>query len=67
MDVVENELTLCPDSELCDMDNVILTPHYAWHSEDSMKALQVETAKEVARALNNERPKNLLNPEVLGS
>jgi len=65
LDVVENELTLCPDNELCGMDNVILTPHYAWHSEDSMKALQVETAKEVARALNNERPKNLLNPEVL--
>lgn len=64
LDVVENELTLCPDSELCDMENVILTPHYAWHSEDSMKKLQVETAKEVARALNNERPLNLLNPET---
>jgi len=65
LDVVEDQENLCPDNALCRMKNVILTPHYAWYSEDAMKRLEVETAKEVARFSGGTTPKNLLNPEII--
>ena len=66
LDVVEGEHELCPGNALCQMENVILTPHYGWYSEDSMKKLEIETAMELSRALQGLTPKNLLNPEVIG-
>lgn len=46
-------------------DNVIITPHMASWTWDSREELQIKGAEEVVRVLKGERPKNLLNPEVL--
>lgn len=48
-------------SPLLTMDNVILTPHTAWYSEDAIKTLQRSVAEEAERVLMGERPKNPVN------
>lgn len=65
LDVIEGIPPITPDHPLCQMDNVILTPHAAFYSEDSMIDLQVKAAQEVARVLSGDKPLSLLNPEVL--
>ncbi len=51
---------------LRDRDNVIITPHTAWYSEQAMKGLQAGAPGEVRRVLTGERPVNVVNPAVLG-
>ncbi len=65
LDVIEGIPPITPDHPLSQMDNVILTPHSAFYSEDSMINLQVKAAQEVARVISGERPLSLMNPEVL--
>ena len=65
LDVVEEERTLCPASPLCRLENVILTPHYGWYSEEALDNLERSVADALARALKGKPPRNLLNPEVL--
>ncbi|MFH0795490.1 MAG: C-terminal binding protein [Candidatus Omnitrophota bacterium] len=65
LDVMEGIPPINPDHLLCKMDNVILTPHSAWYSEDALRELQTKAAQEVARVLSGEKPRSLLNPEVL--
>ncbi len=55
------------DSPLLGRDNVILTPHVAFYSEESLVELQAKAAQEVARVLSGEPPRYPVNPEVLGS
>jgi D-3-phosphoglycerate dehydrogenase len=50
---------------LINRENVILTPHMASWTWDSRNDLQTKGAEEVVRALKGEKPKNLVNPEVL--
>ena len=54
------------DHPLTTMDNVIFTPHTAFHSLESLNELEVRTAREVVRVLNGEMPENVVNPAVLG-
>ena len=49
------------------LDNVIITPHAAWNSEDAIPELRVKAAQEVVRFFKEGRPKNLVNRDVLGS
>jgi D-3-phosphoglycerate dehydrogenase len=63
LDVVEGAITA--EHPLCQMDNIILTPHSAWYSEDALRKLQSMAAEEMAKVLSGQRPKSLLNPEVL--
>ena len=65
LDVIEGAPPLPDDSPLLGYDNVILTPHSAWCSDEALPSLQHLGAMEVARVLRGERPKSLLNPEVL--
>ena len=53
------------DSRLLGRDNVILTPHTGFYSEESLLDLQVKASEEVARVLTGETPRNPVNPEVL--
>lgn len=53
-----------PENPLLAMDNVILTPHAAFYSEDSQAALQTMTAESVARVLQGYFPVNLVNKAV---
>lgn len=47
------------------MDNVIITPHMAGITDDSMMRMGVGAASEALRVLGGELPVNLRNPEVL--
>jgi D-3-phosphoglycerate dehydrogenase len=54
-----------PDHPLRQAPNVILTPHLAFYSRESVIELQTKAAEEVARALKDEPPRSPVNPEVL--
>jgi D-3-phosphoglycerate dehydrogenase len=54
-----------PNDRLLRMENVILTPHVAFYSEESLVELQTKTAEEVARRLRGEPLRSVVNPEVL--
>lgn len=47
-------------------DNVIITPHVAWHSEQAMVGLQAGAPNEVRRVLMGEWPINVVNRNVKG-
>ena len=47
-------------------DNVILTPHAAWYSEQAMVGLQAGAPQEVRRVLSGEWPVNVVNRAVRG-
>jgi len=47
------------------LDNVILTDHAGWYSQESQLALQRSTARNVALVLAGKRPLFCVNPEVL--
>jgi D-3-phosphoglycerate dehydrogenase len=65
LDVLENETAITADHPLCRMENVILTPHAAWYSENSIVDLRLKVAQEVARFIEGEPLASLVNPEVL--
>jgi len=52
------------DNPLLSMENVILTPHVGWYSEESQRELQTKAAQGVADVLMKKRPDFLVNPEV---
>jgi D-3-phosphoglycerate dehydrogenase len=53
------------DHPLRQAPNLILTPHLAFYSRESVIELQTKAAEEVARALKGEPPRSPVNPEVL--
>jgi D-3-phosphoglycerate dehydrogenase len=55
-----------PAHPLRQAPNIILTPHLAFYSRESVIELQTKAAEEVARVLKGERPRSPVNPEVLG-
>lgn len=65
LDVMENEPPTC--SRLRGRDNVIITPHASFYSEESLVELQIKAAEEVVRVLSGESPQNPVNPEALHS
>jgi D-3-phosphoglycerate dehydrogenase len=48
-------------------DNVILTPHMSFYSEESLIELQTRAAEDVVRVLTGQMPRDPINPEVLKS
>jgi D-3-phosphoglycerate dehydrogenase len=54
-----------PPSPLFGRDNVIITPHTSFYSEESLVELQVKAAQEVVSVLSGNAPRNPVNPEVL--
>ena len=65
LDVVEKEPPA--GSPLLGRNNVIVTPHTAFYSEESLVELQTKAAEEVVCVLRGQAPKNPVNPEVLKS
>lgn len=51
-----------PAHPLFALDNVVVTNHIGWYSEQSMRDLQRLTAEEAARVLRGEPPCHWLNP-----
>ena len=44
---------------------VVVTPHAAFVSEESLANLRSRTARQVAACLSGRRPENVVNPQVL--
>jgi D-3-phosphoglycerate dehydrogenase len=65
LDVLEEE-PIDPASPLLRMEQVIVTPHAAWFSEEGRSDLKRRAAEEAARVLRGERPRHCVNPDALG-
>jgi len=63
LDVLEKEP---PDTDdpLLTCEKLIVTPHAAWYSEESLERLKTFGMDEVVRVLNGKRPRFVVNPEV---
>jgi D-3-phosphoglycerate dehydrogenase len=53
------------DNPLRKMNNVILTPHLAWYSENAERLAGEKAAQEIVRVFKGYFPKSLVNPEVV--
>ena len=51
-------------SPLFGRDNVIITPHTSFYSEESLVELQTKAAEEVVAVLSGKAPRNPVNPEL---
>jgi D-3-phosphoglycerate dehydrogenase / 2-oxoglutarate reductase len=65
LDVMEKEPP--SGSPLLGRNNVILTPHTSFYSEESLVELQTKAAEEVVRVLTGQKPVNPVNPEAFES
>lgn len=65
LDVLENEPPMESDKKLIALENVMVTPHSAYLSEESSEAQIRITAEEVGRILREEIPLNIVNREIL--
>jgi len=54
-----------PDNPLLKLNNVIITPHAAWYTEEAQDSLQYKAGCDMARAMSGQVPINILNPECL--
>lgn len=66
IDVYETEPP-APDSEIITMDNVILSPHIAWYSEEGGWDIRYMIMDDVKSFLEGKPPRFVVNPEVLES
>ena len=53
------------DHPLLTLENIIITPHIAFFSQESTLELEQRAAKEVVRVYRGEMPDNLVNQKVL--
>jgi D-3-phosphoglycerate dehydrogenase / 2-oxoglutarate reductase len=51
-------------STLIALPNVVITPHSAWYTEESVGILQRDCARNVALVLSGQRPMNTVNKEI---
>jgi D-3-phosphoglycerate dehydrogenase len=65
LDVMEKEPPA--GSPLLGRDNVIITPHTSFYSEESLVDLQTKAAEEVLRVLTGQAPRNPVNTVTLQS
>lgn len=60
LDVLTRE-PVSSDHPLLQYPNVLLTPHVAWYSEESVQKLQKQVAQEAARVLQGGKPLHMVN------
>lgn len=65
LDVFESEPTDFANP-LLQMDNVIVTPHCGWYSEESKVAIRQQLTEDIVRALLGEEPNGFVNKTDLG-
>jgi D-3-phosphoglycerate dehydrogenase len=66
LDVFENE-PVSPLNPLLNLPGVILSPHFAGISTDSLRRIGIQAAEQVHQALLGSRPEHLINPQVWGN
>ncbi len=64
LDVMADEPPL-DGNPLLRLENVVVTPHCAWYSEEGRDDVERRTAREAARVLAGEAPQSWVNPEAL--
>jgi D-3-phosphoglycerate dehydrogenase len=64
LDVTEQE-PADPNNPLRTMENVILTPHTAYYSDEAYVESRRRVGQEIAAILSGRRPRNCVNPSVL--
>jgi D-3-phosphoglycerate dehydrogenase len=64
LDVFETE-PLPKEHPLTALDNVVLTPHAGYYSEESLYELKTRPVENASAVLAGKVPRNLLNPQVL--
>ena len=65
LDVMEREPP-APTNPLLHLPHVLLSPHAAWYSDESLIDLRRKVAADVGRALHGLRPRGLVNRELAG-
>ena len=63
LDVIESSIDKTND--LFSFDNVIITPHTAFFSQESSEELQLRSSMQLYDVLTGSKPKFLINPDVL--
>jgi D-3-phosphoglycerate dehydrogenase len=63
LDVTEPE-PLPRDSQLMEMDNVVLTPHIASSTLEAVEKTYIDAVENIIRYLRGERPRWIVNPSV---
>jgi D-3-phosphoglycerate dehydrogenase len=66
LDVLPQE-PIATDDPLLELDNVVLTPHVAFYSEESLADLRRRTAQSVVDVLAQRAPEHLANADALSS
>lgn len=64
LDVVEGE-PLKPQDRLLLLENLLITPHMAWYSEETIHEIQRKAALNILKVLIGETPESIVNPDVL--
>lgn len=64
LDVLENE-PVDFNSPLLTMDNVIITPHAAWYSDEALIDIRTKVATNVADVISGKDPRYLVNKNVI--
>lgn len=64
LDVLEEEPPRA-DNPILALEQVIITPHIAWYSEESFHREMKDGMDEIIRVLSGHRPRFIVNPEVL--
>jgi D-3-phosphoglycerate dehydrogenase len=54
------------ENRLLKCDNLVITPHIAWYSEESLARVKVQGMDEVVGVLSGKRPRYIVNPEIFG-
>lgn len=65
IDVYTGKEPPSPNYPLFHMENVILTPHVSWYSEESGWSIRYKIMEDIKRYLNHQPPRFVVNPEVL--
>jgi D-3-phosphoglycerate dehydrogenase len=64
LDVYEKEPP-DPVNPLFSLENVVLSPHIAWYTEEALRRLEMTAVNEAIRILKGHLPKNLVNKEAI--